>query len=117
MERENQNEPLVHQLGLVNIVEIRPIEDPKLIAFLKEKYIPLSTANSWMAQLKCELNGKTFMVLGCRNPTGHYEVVGPEGNGSTGPLSYTHRDSHEPRIDLFNNQLDYLSVKKVTVTG
>ncbi|WPQ61897.1 hypothetical protein SIO70_26400 [Chitinophaga sancti] len=114
MEKENQNLPQARQLGLVNIVRITPfIEDQKLVEFLKQMHIPQKIAARFTAQLQCERNGKNFPAIGCRNPTGNWEIIGPAGNGYTGPLSFTHRDSHEPRIDLFNNQLDFLSVQKL----
>jgi len=114
MEKENQNLQQTHPLGLVDIISIYPlIEDLKLREFLKELRIPQAVAERFTAQLECQKNGKNFMALGCRNPSGNWETISPEGIGYTGNITFVHRDAHQLRIDLFNNQLDFLNVQKV----
>ncbi|SFW87413.1 hypothetical protein [Chitinophaga sancti] len=114
METESQNLQQTHPLGLVELIRTHPaIDDVKLRDFLKSMRIPLAVAGRFASQVECRKNGKIFMALGCRNPSGNWETIGPEGIGYTGTITFVHHNANQPRIDLFNNQRDFLNVQKL----
>jgi len=99
--------------GTINVIDIETeIKTPALILFLQQNYIPITIANQFLVELNCERDGKKFKGLGCPNPTGNYEIIGPNENGKTGSLQYTLWENNGREVNLFNNQLDFLTCQK-----
>ncbi|SFW87410.1 hypothetical protein [Chitinophaga sancti] len=117
MKHANEHFKDTPALGVVRLIGASlMINAPHLVAYLNENLIPLSVANRYLLEVDCQKDDRIFKALGCPNPSGNYEVIGPEGIGRTGLLTYALWGTYSKKIGLFNNQLDFLREQKFNLT-
>lgn len=86
-----------------------------LLAYLKERRIPLAIADRFCVEINYELKGKHYYGIGFKNDLGGYEIRNPIIKTSSSPKGITTIDNGAKKCAVFEGFFDMLSF--VTVKG
>ena len=94
-------------------VEISKLEHPALLKYLADRGIPNDIAQRYCVQVDYELHGKQYYAIGFENNAHGYELRNPFFKGSFPPKEITHIANGNPRCNVFEGFMDFLSAEKL----
>lgn len=104
--------PFVEEPTFEN-VEISRLESPTLLRYLAERGIPKEIAQRYCVQVDYELHGKRYYAIGFENNAHGYELRNPFFKGSFPPKHITHINGGNPRCNVFEGFIDFLSAERL----
>jgi len=94
-------------------VEISRLEHPVLLNYLADRCIPRDIAQCYCVQVDYELHGKRYYAIGFENNAHGYELRNPFFKGSFPPKHITHIANGNPRCNVFEGFMDFLSAERL----
>lgn len=94
-------------------VEISRLESPSLLGYLRKRGIPKDIAQQYCVQVDYELHGKSYYAIGFENNSHGFELRSPSFKGSYPPKHITHIANGNPRCNVFEGFIDFLSAEKL----
>lgn len=94
-------------------VEISRLESPSLLGYLRNRGIPRDIAQQYCVQVDYTLHGKSYYAIGFGNNVHGYELRNPAFKGSYPPKHITHIANGNPRCNVFEGFIDFLSAERL----
>lgn len=94
-------------------VEISKLQHPALLKYLADRGIPKEIAQHYCVQVNYELHGKKYYAIGFENVAHGYELRNPFFKGSFPPKAISHIANGNPRCNVFEGFMDFLSAEKL----
>lgn len=94
-------------------VEISRLESPSLLGYLRNRGIPRDIAQQYCVQVDYTLHGKSYYAIGFENNVHGYELRNPAFKGSYPPKHITHIANGNPRCNVFEGFIDFLSAERL----
>lgn len=94
-------------------VEISSLESPSLLGYLRNRGIPRDIAQQYCVQVDYTLHGRTYYAIGFENNVHGYELRSPSFKGSFPPKNITHVANGNPRCNVFEGFIDFLSAERL----
>lgn len=94
-------------------VEISKLEHPALLKYLADRGIPKYIAQRYCVQVDYELHGKKYYAIGFENVEHGFELRNPFFKGSFPPKAISHIANGNPRCNVFEGFMDFLSAEKL----
>ena len=94
-------------------VEISKLEQSALLKYLADRGIPKDIAQRYCVQVDYELRGKRYYAIGFQNVEGGLELRNPFFKGSFPPKAISHIVTGNPRCNVFEGFIDFLSAEKL----
>lgn len=104
--------PFVEEPTFSN-VEILKLEHPALLKYLADRGIPKEIAKRYCVQVNYELHGKSYYAIGFENVEHGLELRNPFFKGSFPPKAISHIADGNPRCNVFEGFMDFLSAEKL----
>lgn len=104
--------PLVEEPTFEN-VEISRLESPALLRYLAERGIPKEIAQRYCVQVNYTLHGKHYYAIGFENDAHGFELRNAFFKGSYPPKSITRIVNGNPRCNVFECFIDFLSAERL----
>ena len=104
----NHNPVPPHRESAITIEQVRPLENPALLAYIKERGINLNTAREHCAEVHYRVADKFYFAVGFRNDAGGWELRNRYFKGCTSKAPTTRRGDY-PTCLVFEGFMDYLS--------
>lgn len=104
----NSNPVLPHHESAITIEQIRPLENPALLAYLTERGIDLDTARVHCSEVHYRVANKSYFAVGFRNDAEGWELRNRYFKGCTSKAPTTRRGDY-PTCLVFEGFMDYLS--------
>lgn len=92
----------------ITIERVLPIENPALIAYLKERGIKIDIAREHCSEVHYSVAGKPYYAIGFSNDAGGYELRSKYFKGCTSKAPTT-KDNGHPDCLVFEGFMNYLS--------
>lgn len=92
----------------ITIERVQAIENPALVAYLKERGINIDIAREHCRELHYSVAGKPYFAIGFRNDAGGYELRSKYFKGCTSKAPTT-KDGGHPDCLVFEGFMNYLS--------
>lgn len=90
------------------VVQVRPLDNPALLAYLTERGIDLAAARAHCSEVHYRVAGKSYFAVGFRNDAGGWELRNRYFKGCTSKAPTTRRGDY-PTCLVFEGFMDYLS--------
>jgi hypothetical protein len=97
-----------HRESAITIEQVRPLENPALLAYIKERGINLNTAREHCSEVHYRVADKFYFAVGFRNDAGGWELRNRYFKGCTSKAPTTRRGDY-PTCLVFEGFMDYLS--------
>lgn len=94
-------------------VEISKLEHPALLKYLADRGITREIAQHYCVQVDYELHGKPYYAIGFDNMAHGYELRNPFFKGSFPPKAISHIANGNPRCNVFEGFMDFLSAERL----
>lgn len=94
-------------------LEISRLESPALLRYLAERGIPKDIAQRYCVQVDYELHGKRYYAIGFENDAHGFELRNAFFKGSYPPKSITRIVNGNPRCNVFEGFIDFLSADRL----
>lgn len=94
-----------------SIAKVKPISHPALLAYLKQRSIPLALANTFCAEVHYTNGEKVYFAIGMKNDSDGYEVRNNFFKGSIGKKDITTLHKDPTRVVMFEGFIDFLSAQ------
>lgn len=94
-------------------VEISRLDSPALLGYLWKRGIPRDIAQQYCVQVDYTLHGKRYYAIGFENNAHGYELRNPYWKGAFPPKSISHINNGNPRCNLFEGFIDFLSAERL----
>lgn len=94
-------------------VEISRLESPVLLRYLADRGIPREIAQRYCVQVDYTLHRKRYYAIGFENNAHGLELRNPFFKGSFPPKHITHIANGNPRCNVFEGFIDFLSAEKL----
>lgn len=94
-------------------VEISRLESPVLLRYLADRGIPRNIAQQYCVQVDYTLHGKRYYAIGFENNAHGFELRNSFFKGSYPPKHITHIANGNPRCNIFEGFIDFLSAEKL----
>lgn len=94
-------------------VEISRLESPVLLRYLADRGIPRNIAQQYCLQVDYTLHGKRYYAIGFENNAHGFELRNRFFKGSYPPKHITHIANGNPRCNIFEGFIDFLSAEKL----
>ena len=104
----NSNPVPPHRESVITIEQIRPLENPALLAYLTERAIDLDTARGHCSEVHYRVADKSYFAVGFRNDAEDWELRNRYFKGCTSKAPTTRRGDY-PTCLVFEGFMDYLS--------
>ena len=104
----NHNPVPPHRESAITIEQVRPLENPALLAYIKERGINLNTAREHCSEVHYRVADKFYFAVGFRNDAGGWELRNRYFKGCTSKAPTTRRGDY-PTCLVFEGFMDYLS--------
>lgn len=107
------NSPTVKREPAITIEQVKPINNPALIIYLKERGINVDIAKLHCPEVHYSVAGKPYYAVGFRNDAGGYELRSKYFKGCTSKAPTTENNGHSDCIvfEGFMNYLSFLTLK------
>ncbi len=92
------------------VTTIQPLENSKLLAFLKSRKINFEIAKAFCREVHYQIGERNYFALGFPNDSGGYELRNPQFKGCLPPKEITTFDHNTNTVHLFEGFMDYLSL-------
>lgn len=100
--------PFIEQPTFENVA-VSKLDSPALLKYLAERGIPRNIAQRWCVQVNYRLHGKDYYAIGFENSAHGFELRNPFYKGSYPPKHITHIGNGNPRCNVFEGFIDFLS--------
>lgn len=104
--------PFVEEPTFENL-EISRLDSPALLRYLAERGIPKEIAQRYCMQVDYELHGKRYFAIGFENDAHGFELRNAFFKGSYPPKSITSIVNGNPRCNVFEGFIDFLSAERL----
>lgn len=104
--------PFVEEPTFENL-EISRLESPALLRYLAERGIPKEIAQRYCVQVDYELHSKRYYAIGFENDAHGFELRNAFFKGSYPPKSITRIVNGNPRCNVFEGFIDFLSAERL----
>ncbi len=104
--------PFVEEPTFENL-EISRLESPALLRYMAERGIPKDIAQRYCVQVDYTLHGKRYYAIGFENEAHGFELRNAFFKGSYPPKSITRIVSGNPRCNVFEGFIDFLSAERL----
>ena len=104
--------PFIEEPTFENVA-ISRLESPALLRYLAERGIPKEVAQRYCVQVDYELHGKRYYAIGFENNAHGFELRNPFFKGSYPPKSITRISGGNPRCNVFEGFIDFLSAERL----
>ena len=104
--------PFVEEPTFEN-VKVSRLTSPVLLKYLADRGIPRDIALQYCVQVDYELHGKQYYAIGFKNNASGYELRNPFFKGSYPPKHITHIANGNPRCNVFEGFIDFLSAERL----
>lgn len=94
----------------LTITSIKPLVNPKLLAFLQSRKIDIQTAKSFCKEIHYQIGGRNYFALGFPNDADGYELRNPQFKGCIPPKEIITFVRKTATVNLFEGFMDYLSL-------
>lgn len=91
------------------IKEIKPIGNPKLLEYLKERKIDIEIANRYLSEIHYMLNGKNYYALGFKCDDAGYELRSPISKRNINGKNISTINNGSNSVKVFEGFFDFLS--------
>lgn len=105
-------EPFIEQPTFED-VRVSRLESPVLLRYLADRGIPKDIAQRYCAQVDYRLHGKDYYALGFENNAHGFELRSPFFKGSYPPKHITCLSNGNPRCNVFEGFIDFLSAERL----
>lgn len=102
------NAPTPERESAITIEKVQPIENPALLAYLKERGIDTDIAREHCSEVHYSVAGKSYFAVGFRNDAGGYELRNKYFKGCTSKAPTT-KDNGHPDCLVFEGFMNWLS--------
>ena len=104
--------PFIEQPTFENL-KVSKLESPALLKYLVDKGIPRNIAQQWCVQVDYTIHGKNYYAIGFENNAHGFELRSSFFKGSYPPKHITHIASGNPRCNVFEGFIDFLSAERL----
>lgn len=94
-------------------VRVSRLESPALLKYLADRGIPRDIAQRFCVQVDYTLHGKNYYAIGFENNAHGYELRSSFFKGSYPPKHITHIANGNPRCNVFEGFIDFLSAERL----
>lgn len=94
-------------------VRVSRLESPALLKYLADRGIPCDIAQRFCVQVDYTLHGKNYYAIGFENNAHGYELRSSFFKGSYPPKHITHIANGNPRCNVFEGFIDFLSAERL----
>ncbi len=94
-------------------IEISRLESPSLLRYLAQRGIPKNIAQRYCVRVDYRLHGKGYFAIGFENNAHGYELRNPFYKGSFPPKHVIHISNGNPRCNVFEGFIDFLSAERL----
>lgn len=94
-------------------VRVSRLESPALLKYLANRGIPRDIAQRFCVQVDYTLHGKNYYAIGFENNAHGYELRSSFFKGSYPPKHITHIANGNPRCNVFEGFIDFLSAERL----
>lgn len=94
-------------------VEVSKLESPVLLKYLADRGIPKEVAQRFCVQVDYELHGRPYYAIGFENNAHGFELRSSFFKGCFPPKEITHIANGNPRCNVFEGFIDFLSAEKL----
>lgn len=94
-------------------VRVSRLESPALLKYLADRGIPRDIAQRFCVQVDYTLHGKNYYAIGFENNADGYELRSSFFKGSYPPKHITHIAKGNPRCNVFEGFIDFLSAERL----
>lgn len=94
-------------------VEVSKLESPVLLKYLADRGISKEIAQRFCVQVDYELHGRPYYAIGFENNAHGYELRSCSFKGCFPPKEITHIAKGNPRCNVFEGFIDFLSAEKL----
>lgn len=105
-------EPFIEQPTFED-VKVSKLESPALLKYLADRGIPRNIAQRWCVQVDYRLHGKDYFAIGFENSAHGFELRSSFFKGSYPPKHITHIAKGNPRCNVFEGFIDFLSAERL----
>ena len=93
------------------VIASNPITDPRLVKYLKQRFIGLELANRYCREIDFSMGSKTYTAIGFPNRSNAYELRNRWFKGSSSPKDFSFIDNGEKKICVMEGFMDFLSAR------
>ncbi len=97
----------------IEILDVKPIQHPALIHYLKTRMISIQTANLYCNEVHYQINGKSCFSIGLQNKEGGWELRNKFFKISSSPKSYTYLKYNADHLIVLEGMFDLLSMAEL----
>lgn len=97
----------------LSILKEAPLTSVSLIRYLRERRIPLITADKYCREIVYEARDRCYTGIGFQNDSGGWEIRNRFFKGSNSPKDITTRRHEADTVAVFEGFMDFLSFKAV----
>lgn len=101
------DEPVFENVG------ISRLDSPSLLRYLAQRGIPREIAQNFCVRVDYQLHGKEYFAIGFENNAHGFELRSPFFKGSYPPKHITHLADGNPRCNVFEGFIDFLSAERL----
>lgn len=105
----NMPPPIPDPLSEWKITKVKEISHPALIAYLKQRSVPLTLANTFCSEVHYTNDKQKYFAIGIKNDADGYEVRNSAFKGCIGKKDITTLHKDPSRVALFEGFIDFLS--------
>lgn len=107
-----KSEPFIEQPTFEN-VKVSRLESSVLLRYLADRGIPKDIAQRYCTQVDYRLHGKDYYAIGFENNAHGFELRSPFFKGSYPPKHITCLSNGNPRCNVFEGFIDFLSAERL----
>lgn len=104
--------PFVEEPTFEN-VKVSRLTSPALLKYLSDRGITRDIAQRYCVQVDYQLHGKDYYAIGFENNAHGFELRNPFFKGSYPPKHITHVADGNPRCNVFEGFIDFLSAERL----
>ena len=94
-------------------VQVSKLVSPALLRYLANRGIPADIARRYCVQVDYKLHGKNYYAIGFENNAHGFELRNAFFKGSYHPKQITHINNCNPRCNVFEGFIDFLSAERL----
>ena len=94
-------------------VQVSKLVSPSLLRYLANRGIPADIAQLYCMQVDYKLHGKSYYAIGFENNAHGFELRNAFFKGSYPPKHITHINNGNPRCNVFEGFIDFLSAERL----
>ena len=93
----------------IKVLTVKPIISLPLIKYLRQRRIPIATADQYLKEVTYELKDKKYYALGFKNDSGGYELRNQYIKAASAPKDSTFIDNGAKDVAVFEGFFNFLS--------